>query len=283
MIMNKMKFMMLVASIVAAVSVEAQTVRVAYDAVTPKAGEKEGVSITKMLLDADATHSLYYNAISLFCDSLTSTPEGEKQLKEMQFAAFVKVQPDGSIVIDKTDNSVPNKIIDLYVAKDNGAAVTTLYDKLADASVYYTEPFDELSWNIVEDSTMTVLGYECVMAEAEYHGRKWTAWFSPEIPVHDGPWKLRGLPGLILMASASPEIYFTATEVGQTASGVPAMYKTDTYYKADRRKTLSDDEYYQNHRMTMLKAKYAGVIVAGGSGGDEVNVIKNRHALETDY
>lgn len=278
--MSKTGIMMLMAAIVAAVSVEAQTVRVAYDAVTPKSGEKEGVRITKMMLDADANRSLYYNGMSHYCDSLTSTPEGKKQLKEIQMAAFIKMNPDGSITVDKSDESVPNKKVDLYVAKDNVSALTTLYDKLADASVYYAEPFDELQWNVVEDSTKTVLGYECVMATAGYHGRTWTAWFSPEIPVQDGPWKLRGLPGLILEAAASPEIYFRATEVGQADSAVPTMYQTDTYDKIDRRKALADDEYYNNHRMTMLKAKYPGVQVAAG---DEVTVIKERHALETDY
>lgn len=278
--MSKTGIMMLMAAIVAAIGVEAQTVRVAYDAVTPKSGEKEGVRITKMMLDADAAGSLYYNSMSLYCDSLTSTPEGKKQLKEIQMAAFIKMNPDGSITVDKSDESVPNKKVDLYVAKDNVSAVTTLYDKLADASVFYAEPFDELQWNVVEDSTRTVLGYECVMATADYHGREWTAWFSPEIPVQDGPWKLRGLPGLILEAAASPEIYFRATEVGQTDSAVPTMYQTDTYDKVDRRKALADDEYFNNHRMTMLKAKYPGVQVAAG---DEVMVIKERHALETDY
>lgn len=52
------------------------------------------------------------------------------------------------------------------------------------------------------DSTADVLGYECVMAESDYHGRRWRAWFSPDLPLPFGPWKLHGLPGLILKAEA---------------------------------------------------------------------------------
>lgn len=35
-------------------------------------------------------------------------------------------------------------------------------------------------------------------AEADFAGRHWIAWFSTEIPIQDGPYKFRGLPGLIV-------------------------------------------------------------------------------------
>ncbi len=35
-------------------------------------------------------------------------------------------------------------------------------------------------------------------AETTWGGRKWTAWFAPQIPVSSGPYKFGGLPGLIV-------------------------------------------------------------------------------------
>ena len=51
------------------------------------------------------------------------------------------------------------------------------------------------------------------LATADFRGRRWTAWFATDIPVSDGPWKLGGLPGLILEAYDKGHQY-TFTAVG---------------------------------------------------------------------
>ena len=54
-------------------------------------------------------------------------------------------------------------------------------------------------WTLLPD-TATVCGYLCHKATAPFRGRVWTVWWSDEIPIDAGPWKLQGLPGLILKA-----------------------------------------------------------------------------------
>lgn len=73
------------------------------------------------------------------------------------------------------------------------------YENIATIDYLYEETFPIQKWLLVDD-TLTVCGYHCNKATTEYGGRKWTAWYTTELPLPYGPWKLFGLPGLILQA-----------------------------------------------------------------------------------
>ncbi|MCX3266356.1 GLPGLI family protein [Pedobacter agri] len=57
----------------------------------------------------------------------------------------------------------------------------------------------QIDWKIVKD-TMSFSGISCQKATSKFKGRNWIAWFATEIPFQSGPWKLNGLPGLIVEA-----------------------------------------------------------------------------------
>ncbi|PQA94982.1 GLPGLI family protein [Chryseobacterium piscicola] len=56
---------------------------------------------------------------------------------------------------------------------------------------------DDIKWEI-KDSTKIANSYKLQMAETAWGGRKWIAWFCSEIPISEGPYKFRGLPGLVM-------------------------------------------------------------------------------------
>lgn len=58
---------------------------------------------------------------------------------------------------------------------------------------------EQLNWKILKD-TLSFSGIHAQKATATYKGRNWIAWFAPELPFTSGPWKLNGLPGLIVEA-----------------------------------------------------------------------------------
>lgn len=75
--------------------------------------------------------------------------------------------------------------------------------KLADHNTYrYIESIPKQVWKILNQRKQ-ILGYSCQAATTTYLGRTYTAWFAPAIPIHEGPWKFSGLPGLILEVSDS--------------------------------------------------------------------------------
>lgn len=62
---------------------------------------------------------------------------------------------------------------------------------------YYEEPIPQIEWNLVA-GTDEICGHECKKATTTFRGRNWTAWYTEEIPIDNGPWKFGCLPGLIL-------------------------------------------------------------------------------------
>ncbi|KQB98942.1 GLPGLI family protein [Pedobacter sp. Hv1] len=61
------------------------------------------------------------------------------------------------------------------------------------------EEVPKINWKISKDTT-SLSGVRCQKATGYFKGRNWIAWFAPELPFQSGPWKLNGLPGLIIEA-----------------------------------------------------------------------------------
>lgn len=91
-------------------------------------------------------------------------------------------------------------------------------------SSYLEEPMD-FNWEITNEID-TILGLSCTKAITNYGGRRYYAWFAPEVPINDGPWTFQGLPGLMIKVTDDQGWYdFTATNI--------ITKKTKRYLKPD--------------------------------------------------
>lgn len=64
-------------------------------------------------------------------------------------------------------------------------------------SLYGFKEAIDLNWKVLADKNL-IEGYNCQKAIVEYGGRSWEAWFTLDLPFQDGPYKFRGLPGMIV-------------------------------------------------------------------------------------
>lgn len=121
---------------------------------------------------------------------------------------------------------------DEIVYQNYPAGKMTVYGAIAPYHYVYEEDANPIEWEITEQ-TDTVCGYECVMAEGSYGGRIWRAWFTAEIPAPLGPWKIGGLPGLVMKAADADNIHvfeaisFRRADVPVYRPGWPDAVKID--------------------------------------------------------
>ena len=95
----------------------------------------------------------------------------------------------------------------------------------------YSEMVKPQEWQMGRD-TATILRYFCQKATTTFRGRSYEAWFSPEIPVNEGPWKFFGLPGLILKITDSENV-FSFVCVGIEHLNPPREIKIEKYNYID--------------------------------------------------
>ncbi len=120
---------------------------------------------------------------------------------------------------------------------------------------------EKIKWELLQDEQKTICGYQCSKAQTTYGGRTWEAWYANEILVPFGPWKLRGLPGLILEAKAkteTAEILFTATSFRKTETAIteplPMKYKKATRKQFVQHKNKFESDPMGNTPSEMLTA-----------------------------
>jgi GLPGLI family protein len=101
----------------------------------------------------------------------------------------------------KSTNGVKSSTLSMYRIYKNFPGKGLMTFNAFDDKYYKVEQPMKMKWKLVTQKDTVIFGYSCQMARISYAGRDWVAWYSPQIPVADGPYKFNGLPGLILNIS----------------------------------------------------------------------------------
>ena len=63
---------------------------------------------------------------------------------------------------------------------------------------FVKDSITKFNWKLISNESIKIMGYTCEKATLNFRGRDYIAFYTTELPISFGPWKFKGLPGLIL-------------------------------------------------------------------------------------
>ena len=108
----------------------------------------------------------------------------------------------------KSSKGLQKPVFAFNIIRNNGSNQNMISYRMFGAlgTLTYEEEARPQVWNLA-DGTQKILGYSCHKATTNYAGRKYTAWYTVDLPLSAGPYKFFGLPGLILKVEESTGMY----------------------------------------------------------------------------
>ena len=147
---------------------------------------------------------------------------------------------------------------------------TTSVETVPPNRFFTTEKTVGTKWTLLAEWD-TICGHPCQKAEGEYGGRTWTAWFAERLPSRFGPWRLGGLPGLILRAVSDDGIHrFECRKVEAVKEAITysvpegAVRCPRAKFVKLRNRIFGNSNYVSNPMYYIKSAEMEGVFVMDG-------------------
>lgn len=146
----------------------------------------------------------------------------KNNISEFKLSQYENLLKDGDKIINNQSKDtihvlgskricLDDKIYYHNFAEKNRAMI--IYDKYCKSKVLIKDTIEYPKWNI-ENEFKKIAGFNAQKATALIADRSWTVFFTNELKINGGPWKLIGLPGLILEAKENTGVYeFVLTEI----------------------------------------------------------------------
>ncbi|MCA6068399.1 GLPGLI family protein [Chryseobacterium sp. RG1] len=170
---------------------------------------KKILSFTVMLISF-----FYYSQTNRFFYELKSRKDSTQDYK--QNIMVLDINPKSvkfydKVLLDKDSinkNNLSGEVsrtntgTDQLIVRDANSYTNKWYRDFFEYFVISTT--DKMKWELSKE-TITYEGYTLQKATTDFGGRKWTAWFADSVNIPEGPYKFRGLPGLIFLLKDSQE------------------------------------------------------------------------------
>lgn len=208
-----------------------------------------------MMLKVGAERSVYYSYARFRTDSLIEADKAAGASQDV-ISEHIKQGGDG--------------FVSYQIYKNYPAGKLTTLDQLATTRFRCEEPTERPQWTLYPDTT-TVLSYTCRKATCHFRGRDYVAWYTEEIPKSEGPWKLQGLPGLILKASDSRQHYtFVCSGIEQCRQEEMIQFTGSEYEPVSRKDLQKAHKRYASDPIGFVEETSPGInVVVRGEDGQQ--------------
>lgn len=191
-----------------------------------------------------------------------------------KFSSYKNLTVD-SILMRSSQEQIANAALEgklsngefITIYKNYPAGKLTHTEKICTDWFRYDEDMPSLEWELT-DSVENVLGYECQSARCKFRGREWTVFYTEDIPLSDGPWKLYGLPGLIMKATDENGHYtFECIGIKSKADRPITIYKVP-FNKVSRRDYYDTKHRYDVNPYAYYEATTGGHVTVTDNAGN---------------
>lgn len=152
-------------------------------------------------------------------------------------------------ILSKTGGGNSN-LLAIYSVYKNYPQKGTLFFKAQDDHKFFkvVQP-QQMTWKLNALKDTVILGYRCQRAYTSFAGRDYTAWYTTQIPISEGPYKFNGLPGLIVKIYDSKNQHrFTLTSIKKLKYIKPIALSKHNYIEI----TPQEYVYVLRNKMTRL-------------------------------
>jgi GLPGLI family protein len=134
----------------------------------------------------------------LFTDGIKSKFVRDRVINGFKEATFRHSDPRVVEYFGSKFKSLGDSIGQIVVKKMNSDSVHCRYFTPENK---YVKVFEKSNPTItILNEFKAILNYKCQKATVDFGERVFEVWFTPDVPISDGPWKIQGLPGLVVSA-----------------------------------------------------------------------------------
>ncbi|MCW3167676.1 GLPGLI family protein [Chryseobacterium sp. 09-1422] len=251
-----MKKLGILAAVLLAQATFSQTNRFVYQVTSkPDISNKGDIKTENAYLDISAEKSMFYSENRIKRDSVMKA----------------NFQSGGARGFNREQMEGLRTNMNYSIEKDKKNQKTLYKDRLGRDQYAYEED-RPLDWKILSETTK-IGEYKVQKAETEFGGRKWTAWFTTDLPYQDGPYKFSGLPGLVVKAEDADGDYSFDLMKNYKISEFPEMTTFGNVIKVKRTDYVKQQEKYKSDPASFMNSQRGGGGISApmriGGGGNQ--------------